>query len=233
MTNACCAQEEVTVVMQSYKSLTDHVAALGASLGYMPSSISTKPLQDGYFAGMDECINTCTAVAEQLRPTGTPAAASAAAAAGFEGSGSAGGAAGSSSGAVDAVRGAETKAAAAAAARGGRGGAELALVWDSDEEEGPGGQGARGRRPGGAGGLLWAGKGGLGEDGKLLVLTSNLSYLRNRMLGSLTQRFLLLLTGMREGRAKGGTERGRGKGWGGVEGAFLGTDPGGGGGRGS
>lgn len=69
---------------------------------------------------------------------------------------------------------------------------DAGLFAASSRARGSYGGPAAGASGGGGGGLRLA----LSDDVKLLLLGSNLSYLRERLVGSLTQRFLLVLTGV-------------------------------------
>jgi hypothetical protein len=190
-------QEEVTVVMQYYKSLLGAAAAAagggGAGAGKARAvAAHTKVLQAGYFGGLEELVSCCSAAAEELKPAGTSGASSptkAGAGAGGEASESAAGKGRSSSSPTRSRQ------------------KDPWSVWESDEEEG-GAEGAADKAAAAAGGggsglgggpgwILgqWRARGAVSEDAKLLVLTSNLGYVRNVLLGNMTQRFLLLLTG--------------------------------------
>ncbi|KAI8462855.1 MAG: exocyst complex component Sec5-domain-containing protein [Monoraphidium minutum] len=81
-------------------------------------------------------------------------------------------------------KGGSPKRSPTAKGRPGGGGA----AFDSDDDGGDGGGGARG-------GVGVGGVAGVSDDVRLLLAGSNLSYIRSRLMGSLTQRFLLVLTG--------------------------------------
>jgi hypothetical protein len=181
-------QEEVTVVMQYYKSLLGAAAAAGGSGsggGGKAKAVAahTKVLQAGYFGGLEELVSCCSAAAEELKP-GTSGTSSPTKAAAGDASESAAGKGRSSSSPTRSRQ------------------KDPWSVWESDDEEaGAEGGGDKAAAAGGGGTALGGGLGGLrprgavSEDAKLLVLTSNLGYVRNVLLGNMTQRFLLLLTG--------------------------------------
>lgn len=180
--------------MQYYQQL------LGCSTGSPTGSInalaaakiitqdkSTKPIRDAYFTCLEDTIKTCKAAAEVLRPVAKGSSAAAGAAAGGsstataarEGGSPQRGRHGMSAAAAAAVLGpdtlfddVETAAAAAAGVDAGLG----KLL--------PGGGAAAGLGPG-----------SLSDDVRLLLMSSNLSFMRERLVGGLTQRFLLVLTG--------------------------------------
>lgn len=175
----------------SSSSSTGSIAAAAAK--FITPDKCTKPIRDAYFACLEDFIKNCMASTDHLRPALTAAAAAAAA----EGEGSPGG---SSS---RAARRPGMSAAAAAAILGRE-------SWDDTDVEaegtfdvtmsagGPAAVMAAAAAAAGGGG----GGGGhvlrlvLSDDVKLLLIGSNLSYLREKLVGSLTQRFLLALTGM-------------------------------------
>lgn len=174
-------QEEITVAVQYFKAITSTAApALG---GDLPPDITSRPLHVAFFA----CLGQCTACLAALAERYSPAPAEAAAAAPRD-------------------AGASTSPRAAGAR--GRGG--LAFESDDDDGAGPAANaspraGARAGLQGGRGGVGVGGVAGVSDDVRVLLTASNLSHIRTRLMGSLTQRFLLVLTGARLG---GGACRG-------------------------
>jgi hypothetical protein len=204
-----CAQEEVTVAMQYYQQLLG--CSTGSSTGSLSSStsaargitadVTTKPIRDAYFTCLEDTIKTCKAAAEELRP------AAAAAVAGSSSSSSRGAGSSPTKGSGKEsipVRRPGLSAAAAAAVLGQD-------ILSDDSEYDPAAaaastaavSGDAAAAAGGAaaglsfalglpGGVLGA---VLSDDVRLLLMSSNLSFMRERLVGSLTQRFLLVLTG--------------------------------------
>ncbi|GBF96117.1 hypothetical protein Rsub_08993 [Raphidocelis subcapitata] len=188
-------QEEITVAMGFFRAVTatcEH--ALG---GALPRDTTSRPLHIAFFA----CLGQCTAVLGAMAERYAPGAGAAPAEGEEASSGGRGGAAGASSGSPP---------------RGpGRPGSRLKpLLNDSDSDDdgaGAAGDGAPGPSSAGGGGVASASAGraapkqrggvglggvsGVGDDVRLLLVASNLAAIRGRLMGSLTQRFLLLLTG--------------------------------------
>jgi hypothetical protein len=209
---AILLQEEVTVAMQYYQQLlgcaTGHSisgsssaadAAAGSVAAAAAKFISpekcTKPIRDAYFACLEDFIKNCMASSDHLRPPSTAAAAAADA--------------DDSPGKAQQQQQQRRPAmsAAAAAAILGR------ESWDDTavEAEGTfdvtlsaGGSAAVAAAMAAAGGGVGGGGGAAGDVlrlvlsdyVKLLLIGSNLSFMREKLVGSLTQRFLLTLTGM-------------------------------------
>jgi hypothetical protein len=211
-------QEEVTVAITYYKGLTstaEEACPDGAGGGgeesaggeggegvggRLPADITTRPLRVAFFACVGGCTACLSATAERfsLQPAergGGGGGGEGAEAAGGGGPGTSGGGGGP-----------------AAPPRGAARAAVLAMAPDSDDDEpsaaGPGSPrgGAAARPLGGAaaarGGVGVGGVPGVSDDVRLLLTASNLSFIRNRLMASLTQRFLLVLTGA-GGRAGG------------------------------
>lgn len=189
-------QEEVTVAMQYYQQLleccTGHaisnsssssgggggsIAAAAARI--IPPAASTKPLREAYFAALEDFVKHCMAATDHLRPP--PGAAGA-------GSSAAAAAAGDDSSSSRPARRPGLSAAAAAAILGRESLEDLDI-------EAEGTLGSMHHAPGSSGSNVL--RLVLSDDVKLLLICSNLSYLREKLVGSLTQRFLLVLTGVR------------------------------------
>lgn len=189
-----CVQEEITVAVQYYKALTSTCSAVLDR--ELPVDITTRPLHVAFFACLGQCMACLAALAERYNPQpgDTPRSSSRQGlAAVAEGDG----------GSCEPGRSSPTGAAGRRGGTTGRG-VRNALLLDSDDEDEEGGAGQGGAA--GAGGTrssLQGGRGGVGvggvpgvsDDVRLLLTASNLSYIRSRLMGSLTQRFLLVLTG--------------------------------------
>jgi hypothetical protein len=197
------SQEEVTVAMQYYQQLLECASGHSSSAadtagGSIAAAVAklvtpdkcTKPIRDAYFACLEDFIKNCMASTDHLRPA-QPAAAAAAAAAGGESS--------PSGGSRLRQRGPVMSATAAAAILGRE-------SWEDTDVEAEGMFDVTMSAGGSAAALTAAaaaaaGDGGhvlrlvLSDDVKLLLIGSNLSFLREKLVGSLTQRFLLALTG--------------------------------------
>jgi hypothetical protein len=163
--------------------------------GELPPDITTRPLHVAFFACLGQCTVCLAALAERYNPDAgdalSPAHRSGATPGDPEGGrrsasparGRRLGGRGSSGGGVYG-RGSAS-----------RGTALLGDASDSDEEvEGAGG-GSAWAVTGQRGGVGVGGVPGVSDDVRLLLTASNLSYIRTRLMGSLTQRFLLVLTG--------------------------------------
>jgi hypothetical protein len=220
-------QEEVTVAMQYYQQLlecaTGHSSSSsssssapdGAGGGSVAAAVAkllgpdkcTKPIRDAYFACLEDFIKSCMASTDHLRPAG-PAAAAAAGAGSAEGSPR-----GGSSRAQQQQRRPGMSAAAAAAILGRE-------SWEDTDVEAEGtfdatltaggvaGAGLTAAAAAAAGGGGGGAAGGhvlrlvLSDDVKLLLIGSNLGFMREKLVGGLTQRFLLTLTGEHWGGGK-------------------------------
>jgi hypothetical protein len=205
-------QEEITVAITYYKGLTSTAEEAcpdggegegsssggGGGDGRLPSDITTRPLHVAFFACLGQCTTCLAALAERYSlaagdSSESPGATAARRPGGGESSGVPGtsGSGGSGGTGLSPARG-------GGAARS----AVLAMGPDSDDDDEAGLSGGLGAGPGGPSGGPGARRGvgvggvpGVSDDVRLLLTASNLSYIRNRLMASLTQRFLLVLTG--------------------------------------
>ena len=212
-------QEEVTAAVRFYEALaTTAGSALG---GRPPADISARPLHLAFFACLGGTTAALAALAERFSP---PDAAG-------EGGDSGGG--GSSGGNLPGARPLAAEAGDDDDGGGSGGGSDggSSPLWRSPAARSPtplyaggdGGDGGVGDDDGdgtaiGAaaereGGVGVGGVPGVSDDVRLLLTASNLAHVRTRLMGSLTQRFLLALTGEQAGEVArvGRTVRGLAK----------------------
>lgn len=167
-------QEEVTAAMHYYQSLLMHCSVVGD----VPADVSSTPLQKAYFQCFEQYTKCAKAVAERLQPLSAAAAATTA----DEPAATTGRTrsqllldkdVASTSGRV------ASSAMLSSSRAGGHAANALSVLDDADDT------------------LLGisTSRSGMSDDVKILVLTSNLGYIRNRLMASMTQRYLLLLTG--------------------------------------
>lgn len=178
--------------MQYYKALTSTAEA--ALEGHLPRDMTTRPLHVAFFACLGQCTAVLTAQAERFDPDGGAFRARPRGAAVGGGSDSDAGSGVEAAGPSSSGGGLGSR--SASPARGG-GRAAALLRPDSDSDDGalpgPSGRGI------GVGGVP-----GLSDDLRLLLTASNLGFIRSRLMGALTQRFLLVLTGAPGGGEGGG-----------------------------
>ncbi|KIZ03142.1 Exocyst complex component 2 [Monoraphidium neglectum] len=181
------------------RQLASHLEQLPATLaspldGELPADITTRPLHVAFFACLGQCTACLAALAERYNPHAGDMPSSARG--GDDESG------GSSTGGPDPGGGGGSP--REYWRRGPQAQARGVLLYDSDDDagegggaggSGSGGPAVRGGLQGGRGGVGVGGVAGVSDDVRLLLTASNLSYIRTKLMGSLTQRFLLVLTG--------------------------------------
>lgn len=134
---------------------------------FVPADKSTKPVRDAYFACLEDTIKCCRTAADHLRPAGTAA----------------------STGSSSTVPGMSSS------SRSKPSSAYDPLLVDSDDEDSTASNAAAATPDSAAAAGAALRPRQLSDDVRLLLLASNLAFMRSRLVGSLTQRFLLVLTG--------------------------------------